>query len=169
MSIVLAVRRSLAAQVALKLAVVVLVLTALAAVVITVHQRQEMEQATLEKARVAAAIGAQQYGDILDKEIDTGALTVSDAFDSNHVQIRGYDWGTDPKYHTRFDSVTDRAVLVLLDQFLEDQDFVFAIGVDESGYIPTHNSKFTQPFTGVAAKDLEGNRTKRMANYPLGL
>jgi HAMP domain-containing protein len=163
------IRKSLAAQVALMLAAVVLALTVIAAVVITVQQKRQMAEATLEKARVATAIGARQYGDLLESAIDSGALSVTDLFDRNYVLIKGYEWGKSPKYHSRFDSVTDRLVPKLLDQYLDDRDFVFAIGVDDSGYIPTHNSKFSQPVTGVPEKDLLGNRSKRIANYGEGL
>ncbi|HEX7624374.1 MAG TPA: HAMP domain-containing protein [Anaeromyxobacteraceae bacterium] len=169
MSISDPIKKSLAAKVALLLGAVVLVLTTAAAAVITLHQRTQMEQATLAKARNVVALAAQQYGDILDKEIDAGALTVNDAFDRNYVLIKGYEWGSDPKFHSRFDSVTDRAVLELQDQVLEDSDFIFAIGVDDNGYIPTHDSKFTQPITGIKEKDLAGNRTKRKADYEVGL
>ena len=170
MSILSVVRKSLAAKVALMLAVVVLVLTGIATVIITVQQRHELEQTTLEKARLAAGIGAQQYGDLLESAIDSGALTVNDVFDRNYVLIKGYDWGKNPKYHSRYDSVTDRLVPRLLDRILEDnKDFVFAIGVDDNGYIPTHNSRFTKPITGDSEKDLLGNRTKRIANYGEGL
>jgi len=163
------IRKSLAAQVALMLAAVVLALTVIAAVVITVQQKRQMAEATLEKARVATAIGARQYGDLLESAIDSGALSVTDLFDRNYVLIKGYEWGKSPKYHSRFDSVTDRLVPKLLDQYLDDKDFVFAIGVDDSGYIPTHNSKFSQPVTGVPEKDLLGNRSKRIANYGEGM
>src|SRR5512138_837958 len=170
MSILSVIRKSLAAKVALMLAVVVLVLTGIATVIITVQQRRQLEQTTLEKARLAAAIGAQQYGDLLETAIDSGALTVNDLFDRNYVLVKGYEWGKNPKYHSRFDSVTDRLVPRLLDKVLaDDRDFVFAIGVDDNGYIPTHNSKFTQPVTGNPEKDLLGNRTKRIANYGEGL
>jgi HAMP domain-containing protein len=154
-------RKSLGAQIALKLAIVMLVLTALGATVITTYQTRQMEELTLEKARVAAAIGAQQYGETLEGLIDAGTLTVNDVFDKNYFPIKGYDWGATPKHHTRYDSVTDRAVLMLQDKFLEHEDFVFAVGLDENGYLPTHNAKFSQPLTGVADTDRAGNRTKR--------
>ncbi len=169
MSIVLAVRKSLAAKVALMLAALVLVLTTVAAVVITVNQRRQMEEATMEKARLAASLGAHQYGDILDAAIDAGTVSVGDVFDKSYVLIKGYDWGKKPKFHTRYDAVTDRMVITLLDKFLEDKDFVFAIGVDENGYLPTHNSEFMKPWTGNPEKDLVGNRSKYMADHPIGL
>ncbi len=170
MSILSVVRKSLAAKVAVMLAVVVLVLTGIATVIITMQQRHELEQTTLEKARLAAGIGAQQYGDLLETAVDGGGLTVNDLFDRNYVLIKGYEWGKNPKYHSRFDAVTDRLVPRLLDKIMgDDQDFVFAIGVDDNGYIPTHNSKYSQAITGNLEKDLLGNRTKRIANYGEGL
>ena len=169
MSIVLAVRRSLSAKTALTLAIVLLALTAVAATVITVHQTRQMQELTLEKARVAAAIGARQYGDVFDGAIDAGGLTVNDVFDRNYVEIKGYSWGAKPKFHTKYDLVTDRAILVFQDKFLEYEDFVFAVGVDENGYLPTHNTQFQKPLTGIPEQDLAGNRTKRVFNDPVGL
>ncbi len=169
MSIVGAVRGSLSAGVSLTLAIVLLALTALAATFITVHQTRQMEELTLEKARVAASIGARQYGDVLDSSIDNGVLTVNEVFDRNYVEIKGYDWGAAPKYHTRYDSTIDPSIVVFQDKFLEYEDFVFAFGVDENGYLPTHNTRFQRPLTGVLDKDLAGNRTKRIFNDPVGL
>ncbi len=169
MSIVNAVRSSLSAKVSVTLAAVLLALTALAAVFITVQQTRIMEELTLEKARVAAALGARQYGDVLDAEIDGGALTVADVFDRRYEEIKGYSWGQHPKFHTRYDSIIEPAVLVFEDKFLEYDDFVFAVGVDENGYLPVHNTRYQQPLTGDFEKDLVGNRTKRMFDDAVGL
>jgi hypothetical protein len=169
MSLVNAVRSRISVKISLTLAVVLLVLTAVAASWITMHQTAQMEELTLEKARVSASIGARQFGDVLDAAIDGGALTVNDVFDRQYVPIKGYDWGDKPKFHTRYDSVIEPAVLVFQDKFLEQQDFVYAVGVDENGYLPTHNTRFQQPLTGNPAKDLAGNRTKRLFNDPVGI
>lgn len=169
MSVMQSFRKSLGAKISLKLAVLLVVLTAAAAIVITAHQTNQMEQITLEKARLAASLGARQYGDVLDNAIDSGLVTVNDVFDRNYAVIKGYNWGTLPKYHTKYDVVTDRAVLNFQDKFLEQEDFTFALGVDENGYAPTHNTKFQRPITEVAAKDLVGNRTKRIFDDPVGL
>jgi methyl-accepting chemotaxis protein len=85
------------------------------------------------------------------------------------VEIKGYDFGGKPKYHTRYDAFTDRAVLVFQDKFLDHKDFLFAVGVDENGYLPTHNTKFQKPVSGDAAQDLAGNRTKRKFDDPVGI
>jgi HAMP domain-containing protein len=168
MSLVDAVRRSLSAKISLTLAALLLLLVAVAAVVTTLRQTRQMEAETLEKARLTAALSARQYGDMFDNAIDSGLTTVADVFDRKYVEIQGFDWGKNPKYHTRYDSLTDRAVLVFQDRILEDPDFLFAVGVDENGYLPTHNTVFQRPLEGNE-KDLAGNRTKRLFNDPVGL
>jgi HAMP domain-containing protein len=169
MSLVSTVKRSLGLKVSLKLVVLFVVLTAIGAAIIVAFQTRQMEELTLEKARVAATIGARQYGDFFDNAIDSGLATVTDVFDRNYVEIKGYDFKDKPKFHTRFDALTDKAVLVFQDKFLEQEDFMFAVGVDENGYLPTHNSRFQKPVTGDAEKDLAGNRTKRIFADPVGL
>jgi len=169
MSIVSAVRTRVSVQISLKLAGLLVVLTALAAYVITRHETRQMEELTLEKARVSASIGARQFGDVLDGAIDGGSLTVNDVFDRQYVEIKGYTWGAKPKYHTRYDSAIEPAVLVFEDKFLEQEDFVFAVGVDENGYLPTHNTRYQKPLTGDLEKDLVGNRSKRIFNDPVGI
>lgn len=169
MSLASTVRRSLGLKVSLKLAVLVVGLTAVAAAIIVTTQTRRMEELTLEKAKVAATLGARHYGDFFDDAIDSGLATVADVFDRNYVPIKGYDFGDKPKYHTRFDALTDRGVLVFQDRMLDQQDFVFAVGVDDNGYLPTHDTIFQRPVTGDPAKDLAGNRTKRMFDDPTGL
>lgn len=169
MSIVTAVRSRLSVKISLKLAVLLLILTALAAAYIVKHETNQMQELTLEKARVSANIGARQFGDVLDGMIDSGALTVADVFDRQYVEIKGFNWGTKPKYHTRYDSVIEPAVLVFQDKFLEQEDFEYAVGVDENGYLPTHNTRYQKPVTGDPEKDLAGNRTKRIFNDPVGI
>ena len=169
MPLVSTVRRSLGLKISLKLAVLVVVLTALAAVVIVTTQTRNMEELTLEKARVAAAIGARQYGDFFDNAIDGGLATVTDVFDRNYVEIKGYDFKDKPKYHTRYDALTDKGVLVFQDKFLDNPEFLYAVGVDENGYLPTHNKRYSMPLTGNLASDLVNNRTKRIFNDKTGL
>jgi len=169
MSIVSAARSSLSVKISLTLAVVLVVLTAGAAAYITRHETRQMEELTLEKARVAASIGARQFGDVLDGAIDSGMLTVADVFDRQYVEVKGYAWGAHPKFHTRYDSAIEPAVLVFEDKFLEHDDFVFAVGVDENGYLPTHNTRYQKPLTGDLEKDLTGNRSKRIFDDPVGI
>src|SRR6266568_3432672 len=104
MSIVSTVRGSLGLKVSLKLAVLLVALTAIAAVILLTTQTRQLEELTLEKAKVAAAIGARQYGDFFDNAIDGGQATVADVFDRNYVEIKGYEFSGKPKFHTRYDA-----------------------------------------------------------------
>jgi HAMP domain-containing protein len=164
MSIVESVKRSLSAQIALKLAALLVVLLAFAAVVITTIQTRQMEEAAMEKARLTATAAARQYGDMFDSAIDAGLLTVNEVFDTSYVEIKGWNWGPKPKYHTKYDAMTDRSVLVFQDKLLEhDQDYVYAVGLDANGYVPTHNTSAQRPLDG-SERDLLENRTKRIYN-----
>jgi HAMP domain-containing protein len=133
------------------------------------RETRQMEDLTLEKARLAATIGARQYGDVLDGLIDGGVVTVSQVFDASYVPIKGFDFGDRPKFHTGYDVLLDRSIVVFQDKFLDYEDFVFAVGVDVNGYLPTHNTRYQKPLTGDPAKDLTGNRTKRMFDDPVGI
>jgi methyl-accepting chemotaxis protein len=164
MSIMDPIKRSLGAQIALKLAVLMLVLMAVAAVLITAVQTQQMEEATFEKARSTVIQAARQYGDMFDSAVDAGLLTVNDVFDTSYVEIKGWNWGPKPKYHTRYDSLCDRSVLVFQDKLLEhDPDYLYAVGADVNGYVPTHNTSAQRPLDG-SERDLLENRTKRIFN-----
>jgi HAMP domain-containing protein len=164
MSILEGVKKSLSAQIALKLAVLLLGLMVVAGVVITVEQTRQMEQATMEKARVTATMGARHYGDMFDDAIDSGLLTVNEVFDTSYVEIKGWDWGGVPKYHTKYDALTDRAVLVFQDKILEqNEEFIYARGLDVNGYVPTNNTVSQRPLDGTERDKLE-NRTKRIFN-----
>ena len=190
MSIVLAVRSRLSAKISLMLAVLLLVLTAGAAGIIMVGQTRQMEELTLpvlgpvvsarqypfrslRRHGATLAMGsdwsARQWGDVFDAAVDAGQLTVADVFDRNYQEIKGWNWGPNPKFHTRFDTFTDKAVLVFQDRYLDTEDFIFAVGVDLAGYLPTHNSRFQKPLTGDPEKDLAGNRSKRLFTDPVGL
>ncbi|OFX23196.1 MAG: hypothetical protein A2V77_11570 [Anaeromyxobacter sp. RBG_16_69_14] len=169
MAIVEAVRSKLSVKISIVLSLVLLVLTAVAAIVITVLQTKEMEAMMLEKARLAASVGARQVAESLESSIDAGMMSVNDVFDKNYVEIKGYDWGPKPKYHTKYDSVTDRTLLVFQDKFLVNHDFVYAVAVDVNGYIPTHNTVAQKPLTGNLQKDMAENRTKRFFNNAVEL
>src|SRR5687767_1356962 len=163
------IRNSLSLKVSVTLAIVTLVLTTVAATWITAGQTRAMEDLTLNKGKLAAALGAQTYSAMLEDAIDNGYLTVDEVFDKSYEEIKGYDWTGKAKYHTKYDFYTDRVVLKFQDRFLESEDFVYAVGTDSGGYVPTHNTAFSRPLTGDAATDGAGNLTKRIFNGPVEL
>ncbi len=163
------IKSSLSLKVSLTLTLVTLPLTAVAAYVITARQTQNMQELTLGEGKLAAALGAKMYGAILEEAIDNGYLMANEVFDQSYQEIKGYDWAGKPKFHTKYDFYTDRTVLGFEDRFLDNPEFVYAVGADVNGYVPTHNSIYQKPLTGTPAADGPGNRTKRKFNNPVEL
>jgi methyl-accepting chemotaxis protein len=118
-----------------------------------------MHQAALAAARgVEAAFLAA---------IANQRLTKNDLFDRNYQPIAN----TQPqKYQTRFDRLADEILPAIQEAVLEqNSEAIFAIAVDDHGYCPTHNRKFSQPLSGNYQYDVANNRTKRIFNDRVGL
>jgi len=125
-----------------------------------------MEEELLSKGRIEAMTGAKMMEQLLEEQIRNGRFTVDEVFDVNYQPIPN----TDPqKYHTKYDSYLDRTILEIEDEYLKDEQVVFAVLVDSNGYLPTHNTKYSKPLTGDKEKDKVGNRTKRLFNDPVGI
>lgn len=169
MSLLSTYRSNLGFNITAKLSALLGSIAVTAAALMSVWQTSLLDSMIQDKGRLAAAAGAHRYGGVLDQLIDSGLLTVDDVFDRDYQEIKGYDWGGLLKYHTKYDSLTDQAVLSFQDQLLENEDFLSAFGVDENGYVPTHNSGFSKPLTGDSQKDKAGNITKRKLNDLVGL
>ncbi len=130
------------------------------------HQYKQLEDQLLKKGADIATTTANVVGKAFERAIKQGILTEEDVFDTNYQPIPN----TNPqKFHTAYDAFTDANVLALEDKHLADPDVVFAVAVDTNGYLPTHNSRFTQPLTGNYQTDLTGNRTKRVFDDAVGL
>ena len=52
---------------------------------------------------------------------------------------------------------------------LSESFIIFAGAVDNNGYFPTHNNRYSQPLSGDYNKDLVNNRTKRIFDDPTGI
>jgi methyl-accepting chemotaxis protein len=132
-----------------------------------VHSRSaNMEESLLSKGNIEAMTGAKMMAQLLEEQISSGRFTLEDIFDTNYIPIPN----TDPqKFHTKYDTYLDKAILEIEDEYLKDEQVVFAVLVDKNGYLPTHNSKYSKPLTGDKETDKVGNRTKRLFNDPVGL
>jgi HAMP domain-containing protein len=156
------IKRKLSIKVSIILALITIPPMIAAAYYITARQASSLEQLTINNGKVAAMTGAEMYGSALEAGIDSGALTIGDVFDPVYEEIKGFEFGDNPRFHTKYDFYTDRAVVGFQDKILESsKDFLYAVGGDVNGYTPTHDSKFQQPLTGDRTKDLSGNRAKR--------
>jgi HAMP domain-containing protein len=153
-------------KVSLKVNLVILVVMVAGTYYLVTRQRQSLEEELLNRGKIQSIVGAKMIGMILEEAIDNGVFSINDAFDTNYEQIGSFD---PPKFHTKYDSYLDKAILGIEDEFLLDKSIVFAVAVDKNGYLPTHNSRYQKPITGDREKDKVGNRTKRVFNDPVGI
>lgn len=114
---------------------------------------------------------AQSCADEIVSQFDllltSGRLNIAQLFDTFYIPIPN----TEPqKYRTQYDNLTDGILRPILDKYLQSESrFIFVVAVDTNGYLPTHNSKYSQPLTGDGDHDTKWNRTKRMFNDRTGL
>jgi methyl-accepting chemotaxis protein len=158
--------RKLSLKIAGILIMVMVIIMSIFTVYFVNSRSQNMEEELLSKGKIEAMTGAKMMEQLLEEQISSGKFTVEDIFDTNYVPIPN----TDPqKYHTKYDGYLDKTILEIEDEYLKDEQVVFAVLVDKNGYLPTHNTKYSQPLTGDKEKDKVGNRTKRLFNDPVGL
>jgi len=158
--------QKLSIKIAAILIMVMVAIMTIFTVYIVRSRSANMEQELLAKGKIEAMVGAKMMEQLLEEQLNNNRFTLEDIFDTNYVPIPN----TDPqKYHTKYDSYLDKAILEIQDEYLKDEQVVFAVLVDQNGYLPTHNSKYTKPLTGDKEKDKVGNRTKRLFNDPVGL
>jgi HAMP domain-containing protein len=162
------IKRRLSLKVSIILALITIPPMVAAAYLITAREATSLEELTISSGKIAAISGAEMYGTALETGIDSGSMTIGDVFDPVYEEIKGFDFGDNPRFHTGYDFYTDRVVLGFQDKILESSpDFLYAVGGDLHGYTPTHDSKFQRPLTGDRTKDLSGYRTKRKFWTPM--
>jgi methyl-accepting chemotaxis protein len=126
-----------------------------------------LEEALLAKGHALARGGAASMAQVLEAAIDSGRLTRKQVFDTNY---QPFDKLLDNQgkelilYQTAYDAYLDANIQSIEDQIQKDPEVVFAVLVDKNGYLPTHNTNFSQK-----TKDYTKNRTKRIFNDPVGL
>ncbi|AON54348.1 methyl-accepting chemotaxis protein [Herbaspirillum seropedicae] len=110
--------------------------------------------------RIAAAAAAAAVGKLFEESIRAGVITEAALFDRHYKPIPN----TSPQKHSsQFDAFTDRVLPAIQEALLERMpQLAYAGAVDNNGYFPTHNKKFSQPLTGNYDVDLVNNRTKRI-------
>lgn len=108
-----------------------------------------------------------QILDAIEKALKDRTITLESLFDRNYVPIPN----TAPqKYTTKFDAFFDRVISPIQESIVNrDNKVLFAICVDNNGYLPCHNLRFTKPLTGDPEIDKNNNRTKRMFNDRTGI
>jgi methyl-accepting chemotaxis protein len=110
--------------------------------------------------RQVAEAASAAVSALFERSLADGAISEASLFDRRYQPIAG----TDPQKHTSaFDRYTDGVLPAIQEAVLQDNPQVaYAGAVDNNGYFPTHNRKFSQPLTGNYEVDLVNNRTKRI-------
>lgn len=123
----------------------------------------ELHDHVLLEARNAAADIADRF----TAAIADGRISEQKLFDRNYREIPK----TSPvKFSTDFDGFTDEVLPMIQEPILERHAFIaYAGAVDNNGYFPTHNKRYSQPLTGDYNADLLNNRTKRIFSDRTGL
>ncbi len=159
-------------KIALPLIVVLAVLMAIFSVFFIQQRSEVLRQTVLLKANDLALTGAKSVEMILEVALEGGIFNPQEIFDTDYRRItEGPLAGAAiPKYTTAYDAFFDERIRPLLDTYLENDGMVeFAVVTDRKGYVPTHNTRYSQPLTGDPARDLTSNRSKRIFNDSTGL
>ncbi|MDA8235429.1 MAG: methyl-accepting chemotaxis protein [Clostridia bacterium] len=119
-----------------------------------IQQSEALRNALTARGIILAQTGATFVSKVLSDAVKHGVLTQEEIFDKNYIPIPN----TNPqKYNTKYDAYTDDNLREVIDSFLKDKVIVYATAVDTNGYLPTHNSIFSQ-----VGKGLNFDRSKRI-------
>jgi methyl-accepting chemotaxis protein len=107
-----------------------------------------------------ATAAAKRIGKLFEEAIVAGRISEGALFDRTYKPLPN----TNPAKHTTsFDAFTDRVLPDVQEAILDSMpQLAYAGAVDNNGYFPTHNKKFSKPLTGDYDTDLINNRTKRI-------
>lgn len=151
------IHRRLGVKIAFGINLFVLFMGGLAAFIFILQANAYIEKELIREGQEKSLIGAKMFGTIMEEAVDNGVFSIEDAFDTNYIKIGNY---VPPRYHTNYDTYLDKAVLKLQDEFLKDENILYAVGTDRNAYLPTHNTRYQHYFTGNLEKDNASNRTK---------
>ncbi len=113
-----------------------------------------------DRVRHIALSAVERIIAVFENAIAGGRIGLADLMDRDYKEIPN----TNPtKYQTRFDRFTDEVLPAIQEPILQENGFILYAGaVDNNGYFPTHNKRYSKPLTGDYQTDLVNNRTKRL-------
>jgi methyl-accepting chemotaxis protein len=104
---------------------------------------------------------------LFEAAVEKGEISLGDLFDDNYKPIPG---SNPQQMMTRFVNFTDRVLPALQEPVLGiDPRIVFCAALDRSGFLPTHNKKFSQPQGADVAWNTANCRNRRIFNDRVGL
>jgi methyl-accepting chemotaxis protein len=110
---------------------------------------------------------ARRIGKLFEEAVARGDIGEGDLFDRGYRRIAG----TDPQQMTaRFTDFTDRVLPPIQEPLMDfDPRVVFCAAVDNNGYLPTHNVKFSKPQGPDPVWNAANCRNRRLFNDRTGL
>jgi len=132
------------------------------------QMQEEMSTFMIGTGLVQEAIDQTvKYKDIFQNKIEEFSSRGINIFDKNYREIPN----SNPKrYKTTYDDVFEKEMQPLYDKALSEiKGAIYVLCVDESGYGPTHNSKFSKMPTGKYEYDLLNCRDKRIFSDKVGI
>ncbi|MGH6945986.1 MAG: methyl-accepting chemotaxis protein, partial [Kiloniellales bacterium] len=117
----------------------------------------------IEAARRTAA----EISRIFEEGLARGEISLDDLFDHGYRPIPG---SNPEQLMARFTDFTDRHLPAVQEQILDlDPRIVFCAAVDEQGYLPTHNRKFSKTQGKDVAWNAANCRNRRLFDDRVGL
>ncbi|UWQ00060.1 methyl-accepting chemotaxis protein [Aliiroseovarius crassostreae] len=110
---------------------------------------------------------AIRVSELLSHAVSSGQISETDLFTRRYVKIPG----TNPQQvRAPFTELTDRLLPAILEDTLSsDPAIVFCAAVDDQGYLPTHNKKFSQPQGNDPVWNTANCRNRIIFNDRVGL
>lgn len=119
-----------------------------------------MSSLDIEMLTIAQA-ASNECGRMLEHAIDSGIKSEEEICSTLYFPIHsptGF-----PTFSTFYDDYTDTHIRPIEDAFLKkDTRLAYVALLDKNGYVPSHNSIFSQPYTGNRETDIKIHRTKRI-------
>lgn len=110
---------------------------------------------------------AETIGALFERALAQGRISETDLFDTRYQRIPG---SNPEQFLTGFTNLTDTLLPPILEEALEfDPRVVFSAAVDQNGYLPTHNKKFSLPPSDDAEWNAGHCRNRRVFNDRVGL
>lgn len=136
-----------------------------------------------DQVRDLARQGVAEVEAILTRAVESGRVQLAELWDTNYQVARPADLQRlfdcskvesggfrPPKYKLSYDAKIDQELVDLLDRFMErDREVAYFSVTDLNGFGIALARRMCLPWTGDAARDLVGNRVKRMFEDSLGI
>ncbi|MEN3281559.1 MAG: methyl-accepting chemotaxis protein [Solirubrobacteraceae bacterium] len=133
----------------------------------------------VDRATEVARTLARDVSSVFDAVIDSGRISLHAVLDLRYEEITGPRIGSlgrlfdvsrvpptgfdPPKYSTAYDALVDEELMALYDRSLVANPWLaLAVSSDLNVYAPVHARRLSADWTGDPAKDLVGNRVKRI-------